>query len=257
MLNRLAARIAHAEPRAPWTIWNAISGVAILFFAVLLCTALALVLLGDGQFTILLSWSMAALIALVALYANYRVPEKRAALRIDRVSEYPSSLSPLQSTLLLLLIGVGLAITLDIITRRVTSLPRPEPELWRLYTDVTLYGKPVLFISWAAALVFMVVLQPLIEAVIFQGLLLPSLRQALGSWPGYLLSGVIYGLFHMMVYAQPPTAFAEWWYFLLTPLLAGLIFGAVRLYTGSTRAAALTHVAFGLFALVKLLTLVG
>jgi membrane protease YdiL (CAAX protease family) len=47
------------------------------------------------------------------------------------------------------------------------------------------------------------------------------------------------------------------WYGLLSPLIAGLVYGAVRLYTQSTRAALLVHAAFGLFALVKLLTLMG
>jgi membrane protease YdiL (CAAX protease family) len=70
---------------------------------------------------------------------------------------------------------------------------------------------------------------------------------------------VAYTIFHFVSYQLPPAAnnTALIWIGIVEPLIGGLIFGAVRIYTGSTRAAILTHMAFGLFAVVKLLTLVS
>jgi len=66
-------------------------------------------------------------------------------------------------------------------------------------------------------------------------------------------------MFHFVAY-QPPTSVSTTafvWIGILQPLIGGLIFGAVRVYTSSTRATFLTHLAFGLFAVIKLLTMVS
>jgi membrane protease YdiL (CAAX protease family) len=156
-----------------------------------------------------------------------------------------------------MLIGVGLAIALDVITVRLTGFSIPGPELIRLYSDVSFENLPVMALSWILAFLLMVIFQPLADQLIFQGIVLPAFRQSLGAIPGYLVTAAVYGIFHLALYSPPDTDPTILWYTLFVPFIAGLIFGAVRLYTGSTRAAMLTHVAFGLFAVVKLLTLVG
>src|SRR5947207_12715946 len=105
-----------------------------------------------------------------------------------------------------LLIGVGLAILLDLIGRGVIGFIIPDPELLNLYSYVQLYGQPVLALSWILVVLFMVVLQPLAEGLVFQGLLLPSLRNAISSWPGFILSAVAYTMFHFVAYQQASIA---------------------------------------------------
>jgi hypothetical protein len=271
MLRRLFDRIAHAEAAPPWTIWNAVSALVAAFMAVLLGTSVALVVTGNNQFSALLGWSLAAGLTIAFVRFTRRTPAEREALRLNKwqyESESPkkprnaiivdeaAALPPLANQFFLLLVGVGLAVALDVITGRVTGLFLPEPELLRPYQDFA-FGIPALAQTLLLGAVFMVVLQPIAEGLIFQGLLLPALRRSVGPWPGYLLSAALYGLFHLMAYSQPPGDFAALWYGLIAPLLAGLIYSAVRLYTGSTRAAMLAHAAFGLFAVLKLLTLVG
>lgn len=270
MLRRLLDRIAHPEAAPPWTVWGAISALIAAFMAVLLGTSVALLVTGNSQFTALLGWSIAAALTVIFALFTRRKTQEREALRLRQWHYAPAAptkagkaiirraetTAPLANVLFLLLVGVGLAVTLDVITGRVTGLFLPEPELLRPYQDFVL-GIPTSALTWALAALFMLVLQPIAEGLVFQGLLLPTLRQSIGPWPGYLISAALYGLFHLLVYSQPPGDFAASWYGLIAPFIAGLIYGAVRLYTGSTRAAMLTHAAFGLFALLKLLTLVA
>lgn len=259
MFKSFLSHISTQETPPPWSAWNAISVVLAAFFAVVFAGGLMLALIGDVQYTYLLSWNIAAGLMIGFVYFTRRQPEGRAALRFNppAPSESSERVATLQSILLLLLIGVGLAIAMDVISLRLTGVALPEPELTRPYVDHFADGFSILFFTWVLAFALMVVLQPISEELVFRGILLPALRRSFGAWPGYLLSAAIYGLFHFMIYSSGSNDSVSIWYSLLIPFIAGLIFGAVRLYTGSTRAAVLTHAAFGLFALIKLLTLVG
>ncbi|MBN8619106.1 MAG: CPBP family intramembrane metalloprotease [Anaerolineae bacterium] len=252
MFSRLFARIAAAEPAPPWSIIAALLTVLAAFITVIIGSTLSSILTGQAQHTLLLGWCIAAALTIALIELTRRRTEERLALRIA-----PSA-NPLQDTFWYLLIGVGLAITLDLVGRGITRSVAPDLELTPLYTYTRLYGEPVAFFSWLLAFLLMALLQPIAEGLVFQGMLLPALRHQLGGWLGYLLTAAAVGLFHMLVY---PPAFPEstsgLWYGFVAPFIAALLYGAVRLYTGSTRAAIFTHVAFGLFAVLKLLTLVG
>jgi membrane protease YdiL (CAAX protease family) len=257
MLKTFFSRISTLENPPPWGAWTAVNTILVAFLAVIVCTGIVLTVFGDTQYTTLLGWTLAAVLAVAFVYFTRRKPEQRVALRLNPSEAPRDRVTTLQNILLLLLVGVGLAVALDVITIRLTGLSLPQPELVRPYFDVYANGFPVLFVSWALAFLLLVVAQPLADQLIFQGMVLPALRQSLGAWPGYLVSAALYGLFHLLVYSSPSSDATSLWYALFVPFIAGLIFSAVRLYSGSTRAAVLTHAAFGLFALVKLLTLVG
>jgi membrane protease YdiL (CAAX protease family) len=251
MLNNFLSRIGTLENPPPWSTWSALSAVLAAFIAVFLCTGIILAVVGITQYTTLLLWTLAAVVAVAFVFFTRRTPEQRAALHFTRGASTP------QDVFLLLFIGVGLAVALDVVSIRLTNTALPGAELLNLYFDRADGEMPILFISWVLAFALMVIVQPLADQLIFQGILLPSLRQSLGAWPGYIVTAALFGLFHLMIYSSPNGNFIFMWYGLFVPFIAGLIFGAVRLYTGSTRAAMVTHVAFGLFALVKLLTLLG
>ncbi len=256
MFRQLMKRIAAAEPIPPWGTWGAIGAMIASFAAIILGSAISIII-GDSQYTPLLGWSIGAGLTITFVWFTRRSLRYWSAVwngATTNKNDTPSA----QSFFWYLLIGVGLAILLDLIGRGVVGLLIPDAELLTLYGSVQL-GQPILAASWIFVILFMVILQPIAEGLVFQGLLLPSLRATIASWPGFILSAVAYTMFHFVAYPVPATASntALIWIGLIEPLVGGLIFAAVRVYTGSTRAAILTHMAFGLFAVVKLLTLVS
>jgi membrane protease YdiL (CAAX protease family) len=83
------------------------------------------------------------------------------------------------------------------------------------------------------------------------------LRETLGTWVGLVASAALYAVFHALAYPPAPGQPAGYWYGFVLPFVAGVFFGGVRAYTGSTRAAILAHVAFGVFAVLKAFALAG
>lgn len=253
MFRRLFARISTLDTPPPWSWIAAVSSGVVSFAAVMIGTFIALALLNDTQYTPLAAWTLAATLTIIFVFIRFSKAEERAALRLGG----PMGAALVQEFFLMLLIGVGLSVALDVVSGRITNVFLPEPELLRLYDNVHLYQQPVSFLGWIFAFLFMGVMQPIAEELVFRGILLPSLRGAVGAWPGYILSAILYALFHLLAFAPAINNFNGLWYGQILPFVAGMIFGAVRLYTGSTRAAILAHVGFGLFALVKLITLTG
>lgn len=276
MFKRLRERIGMAQVPVPWGLGGALAAMVAAFAAVVIGTTIALSIFGQMQAAMLIGWTLGAGLTIAFVIFSRRQPEQAQALRLGKLrgtaenlpaakgrsvrtpaAEPDTSASPLQDLFLLLLVGVGMAVTLDVIAGRVTGVFLPEPELIEVYSSFLLTGQGPSLVTWLFALCFMAILQPLGEELVFRGLALPALRRTLGPWMGYLLSAALYGLFHWMVYPTALEGFAGIWYGFLSPFAAGLVYGAVRLYMNSTRAAALVHAAFGLFAVIKLLTLVG
>jgi membrane protease YdiL (CAAX protease family) len=257
MFSQLMKRIAAAEVQPPWGVWAAISAMVASFLAVIIGSAISVILVAESQYSILLGWTIGAALMVVFVWFTRRSPRYWPTLWNGSMSKNEGGLT--QNIFWHLFIGVGLAILLDLIGRAIVGLIISDPELLNLYAYVQIYGQPVSGISWILVVLFMVILQPLAEGLVFQGLLLPSLRATIASWPGFILSAAAYTMFHFVAYQPPATAntIALIWIGIVQPLISGLIFAAVRIYTGSTRAAVLTHMAFGLFAVVKLLTLVS
>lgn len=184
-------------------------------------------------------WSIGAFAALVFVLGTRRKPDERAALRLGGIQA---------SVFWVLLVSIGLAVTLDLIFIQFTA-QAIAPELQSLRQP------GVDTVSWILAFVFMVIAQPVAEELVFRGMLQPALRQTVGAWPGYLLTSALYALFHLLAYTSGTPQADYLGYSFLLPLVSGLIFGAVRLVTGSTRAAMLSHAAFGIFAVLKVLAL--
>lgn len=189
----------------------------------------------------LIGWTIGAAATILFVFVTRRTPEQRAALRLGGIET---------SVFWVLLVSIGLAVTLDLIFIRLTG-PVIEPELQSLRQP------GINAISWILAFLFMAVAQPAAEELVFRGVLQPALRQTVGAWPGYLLAAALYALFHLLAYSSGTMEGGYLLYSFLLPFAGGLIFGAVRLVTGSTRAAMLSHAAFGIFAVLKLLALGG
>ena len=82
--------------------------------------------------------------------------------------------------------------------------------------------------------IFIVVLAPVVEELVFRGFLQPLAMRTLGAVAGIALVAALFALLHGPTY--------QWsWQHLVVMALAGAAFGWLRYRTGSTAAAALLH----------------
>lgn len=86
---------------------------------------------------------------------------------------------------------------------------------------------------------FGVSIGPLCEELAFRGFLMPVAVRSLGSITGVILTSIPFALLHGPMYSWS-------WRHLLLLILAGSAFGRVRIITGSTAAAVLTHATYNL-----------
>lgn len=255
MIQRVFTRIAQLEPAPPWGMLSAVATVIAMFAAMVIGTTIAVTLLvgQDAASSVALTltqrpdvlpvgWIIGSILTVAFVWSGRRRDADRSALRLN-VSALPLPF--------LLLLGVGFAILLDLISLAVTGQFLPTPELhYVAFGDATIG-------AWTAAVLLLVLAQPITEELVFRGILFPALRAATGAWAGLFLTALLYGTFHLLTYTPPQEGLVGVWYGLLAPLLAGLVIGGVRAYTGSTRAAIIMHVGFGIFAILKALTISG
>lgn len=239
-------RLTRIEPEPPWSFLSAIGAIIAMFAALVMGSTLTQLFIADDTASALIAgWSIGMLLTILFIrFTRLRTVEDEKALRLGGTD------TPLPIVFLLVL---GIAIALDLLSQAVTG----EFELTTAELDA-LRGVDVTFIGWVIALVFMVLLQPIAEEMIFRGVLFPVLRFGTGAWTGLLLCAGLSGVFHFASYPPPTdTQLNLLWYGLILPLLDGLVITTVRAYTGSTRAAIIAHAAIGLFAILKMLVVLG
>jgi uncharacterized protein len=127
------------------------------------------------------------------------------------------------------LLGVLLAFALAI-GGLFLKAPEIEMPMMRLLSD----RFSLVLVGLAAATV-----GPLCEELAFRGFILPLLVRSMGTVLGIILTTVPFALLHGPQYAWS-------WRHLLFIVLAGAVFGLVRLRTGSTAAATVVHAAYNL-----------
>lgn len=238
-------RFARPEPAPPWGVLTAIGAVLAMFAAIILGTVIADSVLESSPEALMTGWAIGMVLTILFVAVTRRRTEDDfRALR----------LRPSRAPLLLLLLGmIGVAVALDLLSAIITG-------------DQTLATAELLnfsraevgFFGWMIAFLFLVVLQPVAEELVFRGVLFPALRTGLGIWTGFFVCAGFHAVFHFAAY--PPTPENQTillWYGLLLPFLDALVFTGVRAATGSTRAAIVAHAAFGLFALLKVYTFTG
>lgn len=138
--------------------------------------------------------------------------------------------------------GLGVLIALGVIglglVLRPPQIPMPLLELLKDPWSLALVG------------VFAVTLGPLCEELAFRGFLLPWLARVIRPGPAVLATSALFAALHGPEYAWS-------WRHVLLIAVAGSAFGAVRLHSGSTAAAAAAHAAYNLVFFVSLLPQLG
>jgi len=88
--------------------------------------------------------------------------------------------------------------------------------------------------------IFGTTVAPVCEELAFRGFLQPLLARSLGVTPGILLAAIPFGMLHYSEYGDS-------WRHALIISAAGAAFGAMRQFSGSTKAAALMHASYNAF----------
>ncbi len=243
------ARLGQAEEAPPWRFFDVLNSFFALFLAmVLIGTMLSQIFftlvspLADTSMVLLLGWSLGGVIGGGFLYFLRRRDEKELnALRL-----IPTK----QPAIFLVLLGIGFGILVDLIVLAGTGGASVVAEL----TYAPQYG----LAGWVLAVLFLVIVQPIAEELLFRGMLHPYLRALIGGWPGLVLTAILYAVFHLLIYGNP-TALDQTsaWRELIAPFAGGLLLGGVRATSGSTRAAMLVHAGMGAFAIMGALVLLN
>ncbi len=241
----LRAKLSLPEDAAPpWRPLSAALTVAVLLVCLIVVgPALASLLLGSQEITpflLMFSWALGMGLAIGFVLVNRRSSaEDWAALRL-----VPGHLP----RPLVLLLGVAIALAIDLVVSLAGGRFLPVTEIY----GFQLYGARGLIL--AALLV--ILLQPLAESLVFQAILLPSLRWRLGPWLGVFTASALFVALHLLVFWS---AYSEvydlLWRGLVYPAFLGLAFCLLRVYTASSSAVIIARMSAGLMFFLTALAL--
>jgi membrane protease YdiL (CAAX protease family) len=126
----------------------------------------------------------------------------------------------------LALIGLGQAFAIAIVSSFL-KVPELDTPMNRLLSD-----RPT-----AIVIAFLgVTAAPLAEELAFRGLLQPLLVRSIGAAPGIISTAILFGALHLEQYGS--------WQSVMLVALAGVGFGVMRHWSGSTRASAIMHAGY-------------
>ena len=243
----LRAKLSLPEDAAPpWSLLNAALAPAILLVCLIVVgPALASLLLASQQITpflLMLSWSLGMALCLVFVWVNRRSSaESRSALRLG-----PGHLP----RPLVLLLGVAIALAVDLVANLASGQFLPVPAIYGFQSNG--------MASLVLAALLLILLQPLAESLVFQAILLPSLRWRLGPWPGVFVASALFVALHLLVFWSAYAANYDLaWHGLVYPALLGCAFCLLRVYTGSSSSVIIARMAAGLIFFLTALTLAG
>ncbi len=243
----LRAKLSLPEDAAPpWSLLSAaLSPLVLLICLIVVGPALASLLLGSQEITpflLMLSWALGMALSVVFVWVNRRSsPESLAALRMS-----PGRLP----RPLVLLLGVAIALAIDLVTNLASGQFLPVPEIYGFQA----YGNGGLIL----AALLLILLQPLAESLVFQAILLPALRWRLGPWPGVIAASALFVVLHLLVFwAAYADAYDLVWHGIVYPALTGLAFSLLRVYTGSSSAVIIARMGAGLMFFLTALAVFG
>jgi uncharacterized protein len=175
-----------------------------------------------ASFALPMIWGLVIveIILLFLLWLYLRKDGRFAAIALDRWSD----LSFVRTLgIAVALIAAGLAFNWGYSEYIVPDI-KVQEELRKLFAAIpdTLPNQILLFVAVA-------IIAPLIEELLFRGLLQKSLSHKLPVWAAIVISALIFGAMHMDPYAMPPL------------VMMGAIFGMIYHLTGSLRVTILLH----------------
>lgn len=239
------------EADPPWGVPIAALMVLVLVVTLILVgPALASILLGlDGsQFPpimLMLGWTIGQAITIAFVLIN-----RRSSVESWQALKLAKGRLPLP---FVLMVGVATALTVDLVISLASGQFLPIPEIYGFETEG--------IAGVLMALLFLVLIQPLAESLVFQAVLLPKLRIIMGAWGGVIATTIVftllhYGIFYLAYQPSYPES-TLLWYGIVYPLLAGLMFSLMKVYTDSTRAVIIMRIGAGLIFVLTAVMLTG
>jgi len=236
-------RLTTEESLPPWGYLSALGTFIVMFLGIIIGSSAITIIFPDSNPAILVAgWGIGMVITIFYVFTTYRKsPEDSEALRFGITSvKLP----------IIALWSLGFAILFDLISWAVVNT--------QILSSAELYGfvgGEISAISWLIAGIFMILLQPLGEELVFRGVMFPVFRGMFGVWVGFFMVVGFHTLFHFLAYV-PATSNNTIliWYGAGLPFLDAVVITSVRAYTGSTRAAWVSHAVFGAFAVIKAIT---
>lgn len=232
-----------SEP--PWSLLSA----ALAVFAMFVCLAIIgpsfVAIAGAGgiltAFELMASWSIGMALTIVfALVSRRASATSWAALRL-RPGELALPLAPV--------IGIAIGLTFDLIANLSAGRILPQAQIWALQTG----GAPSLLL----AALLLVVLQPFAETLVFYAVLLPRLRWRLGHWLGLIATAAVYAGLHYLIFFQTADANQLRLPSLVLPLLLGITFCLLRVFSQSSLVVLIARMSAGLGFFLTALAIAG
>lgn len=240
-LGAFIARVRTKEPAPAWSLSTALGLLMAYFVARVAALALLSVLMDAdaaalGMFSPLtanLAGLLTGLVTLGLIGLVLRQRVKGDLVKALRLSHWPGSV------LLLMIFAIAMAILIDFVPLLFGTIGLP----------VALQGMAAAEMpGWLAAAAYLVVIGPLAEMTLVEGVLYPALAKGRDNIRAVLFSAVAYTVIQVF---DNPADLVLW----ITALLAGLTFGTLRAHQKSTRATVIAAAMFGLFAIFKALRL--
>jgi membrane protease YdiL (CAAX protease family) len=213
----------------PWRVWEVLVLLALFSASQILAGLLLHPLLGGGEEprlvlllpgVVVISHGAGWLLAVALVTWRYRL-RFGAALAFR---PYPPRS----------LVRIGLAAIVVYIVALLPALAFPPPrDHTNLFLEIFKAGG----LTLAMLLVIAVVLAPLLEEVIFRGLLFPALRRRLRFWPAAILTTVLFTALHF-------TQTGTYWPAVEGIFICGMVLAWLRERTGTLWASIAFHVGF-------------
>ena len=225
-----------SEP--PWSLASAALIVCAMFVCLAIIGPALVAILSGGDslspFDLMLSWTIGmALTAVFVLLRQRSSEESWRALRLTR-GELALPLA--------LITGLAIGLSIDLFINLADGRFLPLPQIWGFQT------RGVAGLTLAALL--LVVLAPLAETLVFHAVLLPRLRWRLGSWPGVVATAGVYTILHYLVFFKAYDFYHLRWHGVALPMLIGIAFGVLKVFSQSSRAVLAARMSAGLMSLL-------
>ncbi len=240
----LRQKLASLEEPPPWGLPSALLAWLALFVCLTIVgPALAASLLGSTEPSpalLMLSWALGmGLCSAFVLVSRRSNPASWGALRLRR-GQQPLALG--------LLYGVAIGLTLDLLLGLLAGRFLPMPAIFGLADPAA-----ATILLGAVLVVFA---QPSAETLVFQAVLLPTLRTRLGAWRGVLLTSLLATLLHWLVFATAlPDAYPSLWHGIVLPAALAFFFCLLRVLSASSLTVLLGRMGAGMIFLLTALTL--
>jgi uncharacterized protein len=128
----------------------------------------------------------------------------------------------------LAVLGLALAVFVDIVLANLLNIPNTETPFDKLLSDTA---------SRVGIALFGVTLGPVVEELLFRGFLQPVMIDSMGVFPGIAVTSLLFGALHLS-----QNGFI--WQSGALIAIVGFVLGVVRHVSGSTRASAITHISY-------------